>query len=214
MPQPASTLLGRRSHESRPSLPVLPEMSLTLARAHEFCGPARRTLAVFTAARMQGPVLWIRAGWIPDQLFCEGVLRWIDPGRLIWAHCRREEDILWSMEEALRSGAVPLVVAEVPNPPGLTPVRRLHLAAEAGAGMGKGAPLGVMLTPGDGGAAGIESRWHLAPRHTGNADGWHLSRRRARAAPPQTWHLSPASGSGGSSGLRLSPPVSGNPTEA
>lgn len=190
MPQTASTLLGRRHHDERANLQVMPEMSLTLARTHELCGGARRSLALMVASRLKGPIFWLRPAWIPDQLFCEGIMRWVDPGRLIWAHCRREEDILWSMEEALRSGAVPLVVAEVPNPPGLTPVRRLHLAAEAGSGIGRGTPLGLMLTPGDGGAAGVESRWHMAARHTASQDGWRLSRRRSRNAPPQDWHLS------------------------
>lgn len=201
MPRPASTLLDRRHHDARPALEVAPEMSLTLARAHELCGGARRTLALMIAARTSGPILWIRPNWNPDQLNPEAARRWIDPGRLIWVNCKRQDDILWSMEEALRAGVVPTVVAEIPTPPALTPVRRLHLAAETGSVEGKCAPLGLILSAGDGGGAGVESRWHLAPRHMPGSEGWHLSRRRARNAPPQDWSLTRTG-----DGVRLSPP--------
>ncbi|WP_236545157.1 hypothetical protein [Tropicimonas marinistellae] len=167
-------------------------MTLALARVHEFCGQARHTLALAVAAARPGTILWIAPSWRMERLNGEGVAARIDPGRLILLDARQIGDLLWSMEEALRSGAVPLVVAELPEPPALTPVRRLHLAAEAGAAEGSVAPLGVILTPGEGGAQGVESRWHLAPRHDAAQSRWHLERRRARAAPPAAWTLGPA----------------------
>jgi len=192
----ASLDISRKGARARPWQSFLGGLRLDRGRVHEFCGPARRTLAVMAARGDQGgkagadggAVLWISPGWMPERLNPEGLLPFIAPGRLIFVLPRRPEDLLWVMEEALRSAAVPLVVADLPGPPGLTPVRRLHLAAEAGAAVGT-APLGLILTPGDGGAQGVESRWHLAPAHAGVASAWQLQRRRARMEPPRQWAL-------------------------
>ncbi|TMM55148.1 ImuA family protein [Sulfitobacter sabulilitoris] len=188
---PAS-LLTRRPARQGPAVSLLPdeaELSLVLSRVHEACGPARRTLALWLAARTTGPVIWIAPEWGPDRLHADGVMRLIDPARLIFVHPKRPEDLLWSMEEVLRAGAVALAVADLPGLPGLTPVRRMHLAAETGTQEGQHAPLGLLLTPGTGGAQGVETRWHLAGAHQGKAPGWRLERLRARTAPRKSWTL-------------------------
>ncbi|MBK1634630.1 ImuA family protein [Rhodovulum adriaticum] len=182
-------ILNRAPYRDRPALPLLDGIALPLARTHEFCGPARHMLALLAARALSGPVIWIAPAWGSGQLYPDAVAAWVAPGRLICVTPRQTADLLWCMEEALRSGALPLVVADLPCPPALTPVRRLHLAAEAGAGTGRAAPLGLILTPGAGGAAGVESRWHMAPRHTRGTTEWHLERRRARMAPPRAWTL-------------------------
>lgn len=148
-----------------PALDVLGAMALRLARLHEFCGPARHMLAMLAAGATQGPVFWIAPAWATDALNPDGMAALAGPGRFVFLSPRREEDLLWTLEEVLRSGAVPLAVADLPRPPGMTAVRRLHLAAETGAKAGMGAPLGLILTPGEGGAPAVETRWHMAPAH-------------------------------------------------
>ncbi|MHA7886190.1 ImuA family protein [Roseicyclus sp.] len=182
------TKLTRQSHRhDRPGLPLLGRFRLAGGRAHEICGGARRRLALWLAAEAEGPVLWIRPAWHPDRPHMAGMRGEIDPGRLVFVTPERPADLLWATEEALRAGALPLVICELPEPPGLTEVRRLHLAAEAGVEAGGGAGLGLLLTPGDGGAAGVDSRWRLEPAHGVEAAGWRLARLRARDAPPGDW---------------------------
>ncbi len=192
--------LDRRMARPLQPLPGGPGQGLALVRGrvHEFCGPARVALAAMVLERSEGPVIWAHPGWLPERLFPDGLWEFTNPARLILARARRPEDILWTAEEALRSGAAPLVVAELPQAPALTPVRRLNLAAEAGMEAAHHrralAPLGLLLTPGDGGAQGAESRWHMAQapsrstlieRHAA----WVLTRRRAREHPPAAWAL-------------------------
>ena len=181
--------LSRKAYSPPPGINLVDGLTLTLSRCHEFCGPARRSLALMLAARLDGPVLWIRPDWTRAQIMAQGARDYIDPGRLIVVEPGRADDILWCMEESLRAGVVPMVVAECDAPPALTPIRRLHLAAETGSGVGSLKPLGLILTPGDGGAQGVESRWHLAPRHRSDTRSWLLHRRRARLAPPAAWVL-------------------------
>ena len=168
-------------------------IALRPGRVHEACGPARRTFALWLAGRGRGPVLWIAPSWMPERLHGEGMRPLADPARFLFVHPRHAPDLLWCAEEALRSGAVAMVVADLPGVPGLTPVRRLQLAAEASGA----APLGLLLTPGDGGARGVESRWHMAPAHEGRRARWWLERRRDRTAPPCRWRLRPLRGGAG-----------------
>lgn len=206
--------------------PLAGDLTLRRGRLHEFCGPSRLMLAAAVMARSEGPVVWIRPGWQPERLNAAGLQPLANPARLILVRADRDEAALWAAEEALRSGVVPLVVVETAALPGLTPVRRLHLAAGAGAEAaqrdGGPAPLGLLLTPGQGGAAGVESRWHLEPRPSrgllwSDEAAWSLTRLRARLAPPARWRLSRR---GGASAVpdHLSPdgpdPVPSAPTTA
>ena len=178
--------------------PFVGGLKLAAGRAHEFCGPSRRTLALMLAGCLAGPVLWISSGRRKTRLNADGVLAHVNPGRLVMVSPPSERDVLWSMEEALRSGAAGLVVADLSELPAMVPVRRLHLAAETGTGGGL-ASAGVILTADDGGAQGIESRWHMSPRHMSGAMRWRLERRLVRGAAPVAWDLVREP-----SGLRLS----------
>ena len=153
---------------------------------------ARRSFAVWLAAACEGPVFWIALRWQKARLNPRGLAPHVSPARFIFPAPKRPMDLLWCMEECLRSGAVPLVIADLPEPPPLTPVRRMHLAAEEGAQVAS-PPLGLILTPGDGGAPGVESRWHvaptLAPTPDDEAPHWQLTRRRARTAPVKSWDI-------------------------
>ena len=181
-------LLSLRHQAARATLKASQGLELELGRAHEACGPARATFALWLAAATEGPVLWISARWEQQQLNPAGMLDFVDPSRFLFARSSKHEDQLWVLEEGLRAGTVPLVIADLDHLPALTPVRRLHLAAERD-GDQSTAPLALLLTPGEGGAPGIESRWHLAPAHLGKQRIWQLERRRARSLPPKSWQL-------------------------
>ncbi len=172
-------------------LPIAPGLDLARARAHEFCGPSRHLAALLVGGATAGPILWLRHAWDRDAVFGDGAREFLDPCRLVFGKARTAPEILWAAEEALRTGLMPLTVIELAEPPGLTQVRRLHLAAEEGAERAA-APLALILTPGRGGAAGVETRWHLAPAPGLAVDGvrrWRLSRLRARSAPEASWEM-------------------------
>lgn len=192
----AAHLLTRATASQRPKratspVHLAPEIALARARVHEVHGPARRSFAAWLGRVMEGPVFWIMPDWIPDRPYPPAMARYINPARITWLTPKRAEDLLWSFEEALRSGAVPLVVADIPGTPTLTAVRRLHLAAETGAEEGLHAPVGCLLTSSDQGSPGVETRWKLRGDHKSGRivpeHRWHLTRERARALPPQSW---------------------------
>ncbi|THD84701.1 hypothetical protein E7811_02910 [Aliigemmobacter aestuarii] len=194
-------LLDPRGRPARPEPSVaLPGgMTLVRGRVHEFCGLSRRSLAAMALAATDGPVLWLHSAWQPDRICPDGLCGMAEPSRLILGLARRPEDLLWSAEEALRADALAVVVIDADRVPGLTAVRRLHLAAGGEGHLRRRvAPLCLLLLPGDGGAPGVETRWHMAPA-PGEGPGlasqvlppgrWRLERRRARMDPPAAWAL-------------------------
>ena len=196
------------SRDSLPPLAPLPRMALVRGRLHEVTGPARHALAARAAgaAMAEGPVLWLRPAWATEGLCAQGLAGLMpDPGALVLVRCPKPVDVLWSAEEALRSGAVALVIAELAEAPDLRQVRRLHLAAAEG--VARGAPRGraplalaLMSETADSRLAGVESRWALHPLPGGPAR-WRLDRLLARGLPPQDWELrdlgsAPAPGAG------------------
>lgn len=126
---------------------------LAAHRVHDAAGPARRSFAVLQAAGTPGLVIWIT----PDHL-AESLMPWALPARLanrlILLRAGGETDLLWCMEETLRSTAPVLVIAEPQKPLSLTAGRRLQLAAEAGR------TTGLLLIREDGGSNASETRWH------------------------------------------------------
>lgn len=134
---------GRRDREVLPfALPaidkVLPGKGLALGTLHEMAGTGTEeedgaVAAAFLAgilARLkpERPVLWCLA---EGDLYGPGLAALgLDTRRLILAQARHPREVLWAMEEGLRSPALAAVVGE-PEVLSLPASRRLLLAAEA-----------------------------------------------------------------------------------
>jgi protein ImuA len=117
---------------------ALPGKGLALGALHEAAGVGAdeedgAMAALFLAgilARLEParPVLWCLA---ESDLYAPGLAAaGLDPARLILARMRRPEDMLWAMEEGLKTAGLAAVVGEVAALP-LPASRRLQLAAEA-----------------------------------------------------------------------------------
>ncbi len=130
---------------------------LKRGRAHEVCGPGATYFAATCCNFSDKPAFWISPSWQQGGLNPEGLAAYCDPTRLLLARAASQIDILAVAEEALRSGAVGLVVAEIYEPLSLTHGRRLQLAAEAGR------TTGLILTPDGMGSNAAETRWCCMP---------------------------------------------------
>ncbi len=148
----------------------LPDLALIRpGRMHEATGPGRLAFAAALAGRLTGPVLWVRESRTRDSLCPQGLAAFFDPGRLVLVQPSGARAVLQVMEEALRSGAAPLVVAELAEAPDLTASRRLQLAAGAGSGRGLCLVPAARTRPN-----AAETRWHCVAVPGGNRQLWEL----------------------------------------
>jgi protein ImuA len=96
---------------------------------------ARRMVALSAVQQDSAPsrILWCASSHALAEcghLYAPGLeALGIDPQRLIIVETKRQADVLWAIEEGLRSGGL-AAVAGVVSDIALTPVRRLSLAAE------------------------------------------------------------------------------------
>jgi len=192
---------GRGESLSLPGLEEhLPAGGLTLAGWHEISGPAGVAdgfvLALIGLIQRQrsGSVLWLaRQG----ELYGPGVAGLgCDIRRLVLACPPRESEMLWALEEGLRSAALAAVVAETLVPIDAVAGRRLQLAAQAGQIPG----FVLRLLPPDRAAiathGSASTRWHLTPsparfgadQPVGRVDAvWQAELLRARGGRPGQW---------------------------
>src|SRR5260370_23562916 len=151
---------------------ALPGGGLKLGAVHEImgaggdeedCAAASGFAAGILARLGTGPVLWCLR-W-PD-LYGPGLLaHGLDPARLVLVAARRDDDILWAVEEGLRAPGLAVVVGEVGRLP-MVAGRRLQLAAER-----SGVTALLLRRWRSGGEAAAErirpsaalTRWRIAP---------------------------------------------------
>ena len=145
-------------NDSAPSTRTLNDsFPLRQSRAHEVCGAGTYVFASIACGISNGSTLWISHTHQQEHLSPDGVAQFCKPDRLVYASGKTQTDVLWMAEEALRSGAVKVVVAQLTKPIDLTAGRRLQLAAEAGK------TLGLFLIPEGMGSNAAETRWRCSP---------------------------------------------------
>ena len=151
-------------------------------------GAAAAGFAAFLLARLVGQaeergrgVLWASLG--EGDLYPPGLARFgLDPAAMILLSAPSPAELLWAMEEALRSPALAGVVGEVDRID-LTAGRRLQLAAAAGGGVG------FLLLRADRPPAAVSTaalRWRVG---AGPDRSWHVELLRRRGGRPGAWIL-------------------------
>jgi protein ImuA len=182
--------LTYKETNSSNNITILPQATLAWNRVHECKGPSKIIFALWLAQKVNGTILWISEVHSQQTLNPDGIYPYVNPAQFLFAKMRHKEDILWSIEEAMRSAACPLIVVDISSfNPGLTPIRRINLAGRKI----QENVMAVLLTSDEyEGVQGVETRWHMAPIHDdiNLKRKWRLERLKARMAPPKFWSVS------------------------
>lgn len=155
----------------------LHEVGGTVGAATGFCAALLARLA-----EAGGTVLWCRRG---RGLHGPGLAAFgLAAERLIVVRGRNDREMLWAMEEGLRSTGLAAVLGEVGTVTA-TAARRLQLAAEAGG------VTALLLRPRTPAAASPAlTRWRVSPAPSPRLDvRWRLELLHVRSAAPRSWFV-------------------------
>jgi protein ImuA len=176
-----------------------PNKTFPTAAIHECVSPgvehaaaATGFLACLLSALMRkgGACVWISAArtLFPPALKAFGV----EPDRIIFIDLKREKDVLWAMEEALKCEGLAAVVGEVQDI-GFTASRRLQLAVEASR------VTGFILRNQTQNLSTVAcvARWKVTPLHTVLEDDlpgvgfprWQVELLKIRNGKPGSWQM-------------------------
>ena len=178
---------------------VLPWGGLPLACQHEVAGlPGDRggafgfALGLLVRLGGKAPILWCQrsdAAGETGTLYAPGLADFgLVAERLLVVRAQNTAQVLWVMEEGLRSSGLAAVVGEV-DEVGFADSRRLQLAAEAGG------VTALTIVPHQTAISGAVTRWSVASSGRREADRWewaprwHVALTRARGGAPAQWEL-------------------------
>ena len=127
------------------------------SRTHEVCGVGANVFVLALTAQLSGHTIWVRENWDKTQITPTGFADFAEPSKVMVCNACNQTETLAVAEEALRSGAVSLVVMSLNKPLGLTEGRRLQLAAR------DGGATGLAIIPESMGSNAAETRWRCTP---------------------------------------------------
>lgn len=170
----------------------LPMGGLPFGAVHELSGTGALRFGLLLLARLEAPVLWCRPRQ-GNQLPYGPALQQagLATERLLFAFTDRQQDLLWTMEEGLRTGAVAAVLSEPREVLDLTISRRLQLAAETGGSIGLVVDDRPGRRRGPLAPSALYSRWRVTPAPTSGHEhaAWQLELLRCRGGARGDWRI-------------------------
>ncbi|NTS43136.1 Error-prone repair protein ImuA [Flavisolibacter sp. BT320] len=137
----------------------------------------------------ESSIVWVGS----SQKIFPPALKWfgLSPHQVLFLNIKKERDVLWAIQEALKCSSLAAVVGELPEI-NLTTSRRFQLAIEetgVGCFMLRAAPKNLLTT--------AVSRWQVQPLHSKVEEGfpgighprWQVQLLKARNGKPGTWNI-------------------------
>jgi len=178
---------------------AFPQKKFPLGVIHEFMGKSPENIAathgfisgiLHALTKSRTAVLWISANQLvfPPALASMG----IDPSKIIFINLKREKDLLWATEEALRCDALTAVVSDLQDMD-FTVSRRLQLAVEQSRVTG----FVIRHRPRLLNTTASVCRWQIDPQksfHTDSIPGlgypsWQVELLKVRNGKPGLWQM-------------------------
>lgn len=178
---------------------AFPERAFPIGTIHEFISRSVEETASSSGfiggllsflMQKEGIGLWISSS---NQIFAPSIKAFgLAPDRLIFVQLKKQNDILWALEEGLKCEGLRVVIAEVQDID-FVQSRRLQLAVEKSRVTG----FILRLQPRFHGATACAARWHIRPLPSSMEEGvpgvgfprWEVKLLKVRNGNPSKWEV-------------------------